>query len=332
MSGKHTDATEALVEAAERAQRAPSLLNTQPWRWRVHDDVLNLYADRSRQIRSIDPDGRLLTLSCGAALHHARAALAAVGHDVVVDRFPRSGEKDHLARVHLIGSREPRPADVEVLRRMRLRRSDRRPFLATAPVPDETMSRLMRAAEAERASLYRVRPEQRPYLAAAARGAAAMESRMEDYQAELHAWTHRDRSTGEGVTAETVAAQVPRGVPLRDFAPGRETLLDPGWGDDAFAEFLIVATSADGPGEWLAAGEATSAVWLNAIGEGLAMSVMSDVVEVAGARALLRSLLDPPGFPQLVLRVGYDLQPTPVPATPRRRAEEVIERRRRPEP
>jgi hypothetical protein len=96
------------------------------------------------------------------------------------------------------------------------------------------MATLRRAAEQEHASLYRVRPEQRSFLTAAAREAANTEHGMDDYHGELARWTHR-RSQGEGVPAETVAAQVPREVPLRDFAPGRETLLDPGWGDDRFA-------------------------------------------------------------------------------------------------
>ena len=49
-----------LTRAAEVAGKAPSILNTQPWRWVVRDGVARLYADRSRQLRALDPDGRLL--------------------------------------------------------------------------------------------------------------------------------------------------------------------------------------------------------------------------------------------------------------------------------
>jgi hypothetical protein len=185
------------------------------------------------------------------------------------------------------------------------------------PVPEPAIAALRRAGEAEQASLYRVRPDQLPFLAAAARDAASIEGGMTDYQADLARWTHR-RSKGEGVPAETVAAQVAREVPLRDFAPERETLLDPGWGDDKFADFLIVTTRGDTPGDWLVAGEATSAVWLKATREGLVVSAMSDVVEVVPARAVLRTLLDSSQYPQLVLRVGVDMQPTPTPQSPRR--------------
>ena len=67
-----------LAEAVEHALRAPSVHNTQPWRWRVDAPSVHLYSDASRQLPNIDPDGRDLMLSCGAALHHCVVALAAV--------------------------------------------------------------------------------------------------------------------------------------------------------------------------------------------------------------------------------------------------------------
>jgi nitroreductase len=50
------------------AARAPSPHNTQPWQFRVRGDVIELLADCSRQLRRLDPEGRELTISCGAAL------------------------------------------------------------------------------------------------------------------------------------------------------------------------------------------------------------------------------------------------------------------------
>jgi hypothetical protein len=96
---------------------------------------------------------------------------------------------------------------------------------------------------------------------------------------------------------------------LGDFADGGETGLDPGFGDDRFADYPIVVTAGDEPIDWLQAGEATSAVWLTATANRLAMSSISDVVEVAGAWALFASLRDGTGHPQLVLRTGFQRQP-----------------------
>jgi len=163
-----------------------------------------------------------------------------------------------------------------------------------------------------------------PSLAAAVETAAAAEARMAAYQEDLREWTHRPRAAGDGVTAEAVTAHMGLPVRLRDFS-GEETLLDPGFGTDRFAEFLVLATASDTRYDWLRAGEATSAVWLAATAAGLVGSVMSEVIEVPDARALVRRLLPAPGHPQLVFRVGVDMQPPPYPKSARRPPSDVIE-------
>lgn len=313
----------ALAKAAEEAGLAPSILNTQPWRWRVAGGVLELYADPSRQVVSIDPDGRLLTVSCGAALHHARVSLLAAGREPQVSRLPAARTPGLLASVRIAGEHHVRPDDERDHRSLRRRRSDRRPFAANVPVAEDVLAALRSAAEKEHARLHRIGKDQLEFMAAAARGAQTAEAKDERYQEDLAAWTTRSRATGEGVTPETIVAPVPRPVPVRDFAPDGEVLLDPGFGDDRFAEYLVVATDGDEAVDWLRAGEATSAVWLAATARGLAVSAMSEVVEVPGARVLLRRLLGGRGHPQLVLRVGVDVQPAPPPASPRRRAGKV---------
>jgi hypothetical protein len=63
------DETKALFrKAVERASLAPSVHNTQPWRFVVRPTVLELHADSDRQLRALDPTGRQLVISCGCAL------------------------------------------------------------------------------------------------------------------------------------------------------------------------------------------------------------------------------------------------------------------------
>jgi nitroreductase len=63
----------------ERAVRAPSVHNTQPWRWRVNGTQVDLLADYNRQLVYADPARRDLMISCGAALHHFQVAAAGLG-------------------------------------------------------------------------------------------------------------------------------------------------------------------------------------------------------------------------------------------------------------
>lgn len=324
--GPSTGYGELLRDVVAKAGRAPSILNTQPWRWRIHEDRLELLADRSRQVTAIDPDGRLLTLSCGAALHHARVVLAAAGHELEVTRHPDPDQPNLLARLRLTGApHEVSWEDTYLHRSIRNRRSDRRPFPATAPVPADTRAALDRVAQAERAWLHHVPAGQIIYLRSAAVLAQRAQSADDTYLRELRAWAHRRRASGEGVPPDTFVAAVDRPVPLRDFSLDEEIMHHPGLGDDQYAEYLVLATPADRPIDWLRAGEATSAVWLTATYRELAVSVLSDVVEVPDAREVVRSLLLRPGYPQLVLRVGFDMQPTPPKASPRRPWEDTID-------
>src|SRR4051812_15735370 len=87
----------ALEDATDLVLLAPSVHNTQPWRVELHDDRLDLRADRSRQLTTVDPLGRELVISTGSALMNARIGLAAAGWDARCDRFPRSDDPDLLA-------------------------------------------------------------------------------------------------------------------------------------------------------------------------------------------------------------------------------------------
>jgi hypothetical protein len=312
-----------LYESAAKATLAPSILNTQPWRWRVHPTYLDLYGDWERQVRSIDPDGRELTLSCGGALHHACVVLRARGLAPDVLRFPDAADPHLLARVH-VTAENASSTDLAEAATIGRRHSDRRLIAATYPVSQDVIDRLCRAAETFHARLHRVKGEQRPILRLAAAAAQEAQKGDEAYQGDLIAWTD-DRATGEGVPADTLVAKDARQVSLRDFAGGGETGLHAGLGDDTFADFLVLATTGDQRSDWLLAGEAMSAVWLTATAHTVAASVLSDVIEVPDARAMVASLLPVQSHPQLVLRIGIAAHPTPPPASPRRRPETVID-------
>ncbi len=314
----------ALRDAAAAALYAPSVLNTQPWRWRLRESTLDLHRDVSRQLRSIDAIGRLATVSCGGALHHAHVLLSGRGYEVKIRRFPDGTNPNLLARVAIAAADEVDRRDFEMARAIRDRRSDRRPIAADSRIDDAQLHVLESAATRQGASLYRVTETQRPFLRSAVDRAQSIEGRNEAYRRDLYAWT-LERPRGAGVSFVSVVAPVARPVALRDFADGGEAGLDPGFGDDRSADYLIVVTAGDEPIDWLRAGEATSAVWLTATANRLAMSAISDVVEVAGARALLASLIEGPGHPQLVLRTGFQRQPTPPPPSSRRELRDVLD-------
>jgi hypothetical protein len=168
-------------------------------------------------------------------------------------------------------------------------------------------------------------PEQVGFLAHAVREAAHIHDDSESYRDEMAAWTtYRNPVGRDGVPPTAAVPQVPRTVPVRNFAPDSQPLLEAGPGDDRYTTYLAFATATDTRTDWLRVGEAVSAVLLTAAGLGIASSVLSEVVEVPGARALLHALVAPAGFPQLTVRLGLNASAPEAPLTPRRACAEVI--------
>ena len=76
----------SLESAVALACRAPSLHNSQPWRWVVGRFGLSLFSDPDRLLPATDDFGRQMVISCGAALNHLEVAFAAQGWDIEIDR------------------------------------------------------------------------------------------------------------------------------------------------------------------------------------------------------------------------------------------------------
>jgi len=323
-SGTERPHATVLAEAAAAARTAPSIHNTQPWRWRVFPDALELYADRSRQLRHADPEGRLLAISCGAALHHARVALAAEGWRPEVTRFPDPGDADLLARLTLAERVEVTPAAMRTFQATEVRHTDRRPVTDEA-VDAPTLAAISRAATAEGARLHRLAPDQLVELAAAAVQAQSAELVDPDWRAELEYWAGSAHQVGVGVPEAAIPSSAPQTtVPGRDF--GHPGTLPVGAGHDRAAVYAILYGDEDSPARWLRGGEALSAAWLAATELGVSVLPLSAAVEVTGTRITLRRLLSGLGYPYLVLRFGVADPEHQGPAhTPRLPSQQVVE-------
>lgn len=319
---------QALYAAVEAARHAPSLHNAQPWRWRIAGRIAELYADSARAVPVADPLGREQRLSCGAALEHARIALAAAGWHVLITRLPDPDRPDLIARLHLAGRTEPDTGTMELAAAIPHRRSDRRPY-APDPVPDAAVTALVEAALHENAALLPVTdPDQRIQLAVLASRAATIQEGEPGYAEELARWTGT-RPDAAGVVPGVVPhLEQPRhsDVPLRDWALRTPGTLATAPGVDEQPLWCLLATDTDTVADQVRAGEALARVLLTAASLGLATSVQSQPVEVPGIRLQLEHwLLAGLGHLQALVRVGWpDPDAAPQAAAPRRALTDIL--------
>jgi nitroreductase len=284
---------------------------------------MELWAVRERQLPITDPLGRMLTISCGAALHHARLALAAEGWQIAVERVPRD-DANLLARIEVIGRVPATPEAMRLLQTARIRHTDRRP-VSSIPVESTAIESLRRTADAEGAHLHVLRDENVADLAAAAARAQAVEDLDMSWRQEMRYWAGGGHAPGVGLPDEVIPATQPAvTVADRDFGHGGT--LPVSEEHDRAAAYAILYGDEDAPPGWLRGGEALSAIWLVAIENRLSVLPLSAVIEVAETRHQLRRMLSDLGEPYLAIRLGVpDPDHAGPPHTPRLPADQVVD-------
>lgn len=301
------------------ATLAPSSHNTQPWIFEYDHLRVRLVADRTRALPVNDPHDRELTISCGCALLNLRAAAAAEGLGLALEPFPDSAEEDLLAEVRVSEDRERVLAALSPA--IAKRRTYRKRF-AERDVPEEAVSALIAAAEAEGAWLDHLAEEARRAAAAALVSEGdAIQWSDPSWRRELAAWMHPRRS-GDGLTIPWVPASL-AAVVVRSFDMGDGI----GAQDQELAEaspvLAVLGTAGDSAADWLRAGQALERVLLTATAHGLQASYLNQPLQVAKLRPRLRDLCRPDGAPQILLRLGYANEE--LPPSPRRPLAEVME-------
>jgi nitroreductase len=312
-----------VADLVAAATLAPSMHNTQPWRFRYQpaSQTIELYADPARMLQFGDPDGRAAHIACGAALLNLRLAAVVAGRQPVLRLIPADTQRLLLATVRLAGPGQARPDEIELHAVIPERHTNRFPF-SGRPVPPGILAELTEAARLEGAVLHVPGRQEAARLLRLAREAERDLLAQPGYRAELARWAGGDRDR-DGIPGMALAPHDPAGAaPVRDFAPDRPGPVRYAWFEDQ-PQLAVLCTPSESRSDWLRAGQALQRVLLTATLRGIAASPLTQPLETADAW-----LVRDPGsgfeYPQMILRVGYGL---PVPRTPRRPVSELLDTR-----
>ncbi|WP_454561343.1 Acg family FMN-binding oxidoreductase [Mycobacterium haemophilum] len=307
------------------ACRAPSVHNSQPWRWVLEGAVLRLFVDPRRWVRSTDRSGREAIISCGAVLDHLRIAMVAAGWQANIDRFPNPNNRDHLASVEFSPLEFVTDAQRKRAEAILQRRTDRLPL--GLPTYWASFEPVLRSSMDESIAMLDVLADElRPQLAEASQLTEALRRDDVSYHAELQWWTS-PFALAEGVppdalpsVSERQRVDVARDFPARSNAE-RRVEVEVDW-----SKILVLSTAEDSRAEVLGCGEVLSTVLLECTMAGMATCTLTHLIELDESRDIVRGLIGERGEPQVLIRVGIAPPMEELPAaTPRRPLDDVLE-------
>ncbi|GAA1784311.1 nitroreductase family protein [Luedemannella flava] len=309
-------------QCLEAAIAAPSIFNSQPWRFRVGAAGVDVLVDRARAVKIIDEYGRERLISVGAAVFNLRVAMLSLGRTPVLRPLPDGPPAVRVA--HVTPGRPVPVSDTAaaLARAIPRRHSNRRPF-AEVPVEPWVLDEVVEAARAEGAELTICDAVTREDVLDVVRFAEQRWRGDPRYLAELAWWTRWEYGRADGVPPEAHGpyAQA-EGMPVRDFGlatPGRRRAVEP---FERASSIAVLTTDADDPAAWLRAGQALQRVLLTATVRGLATTPFTQPLEIPALRRFVCGPGDP-RFPQAIVRLGYG---PPCAPSPRRPLHEVLVR------
>lgn len=310
----------SLRDCLTAAIAAPSIHNTQPWLFRPFRGGIDVFADQSRRLDVIDPRGRELFISVGAALLNLRLAILARGRTPLQQLLPDPGEPDLVARILIGPPCEPTDTVRLLAQAIPRRHTIRKPFTDDS-VPLDVMHDLVAAADAEGGRLVVPDEATGEAVLSLVRTAEAQARRNPEYWRELAEWTHSSRHRHDGVPPEAFGPwSALEAVPIRDFGllePVRHRMVA---SYEEQPTIAILYTVGDQPVAWLRAGEALQRTLLTACVRGVSTTLMTQPLEVPWMRAQLDDTAMGSAA-QAIIRLGYGPPGAP---TPRRPLEHVI--------
>jgi nitroreductase len=299
---------------------APSTRNTQPWRFRVDRERIEIRADLTRWHSVADPDRRELYLSLGCAIENLLVAAEQFGFRHAVAYLPAWPDEEVAAAVAFRPGGRGTPERLGLtLRTLLARRSAHGRFSSEEVCAADLMALGQCLTESDLELSFATQPERRRVIQGLHRIAHEIALADPAYRDELANWVEGgafgtpwpiSRLGRAAIASGRVARQLAR---FDAIAVGSAPLL-----------VLISSRDDDRPSQ-IRSGQLLERLWLAATARGLGLQPVSAALAVPRLRSRLSSLMGA-RFPwaQQLVRVGLARHPSGH-RTPRRPLDEVID-------
>lgn len=299
-----------LAYLVSRAILAPSIFNTQPWKFEVDENGVDVYADRTRQLVVADPEGRELAISIGAAVYILRLGMKAHGMRPLVDYKPDHSKPDLLARVTCQGVTDIDGESQSLFDEVGLRQTATGQ-MDSAPIDLEELKSLRNATQDEHVRFEWIKDVSlRGMVVEMVREGDRLLFHDQKYREEFAAWmrpngaTQFDGVPGEAMGYGDIAAGAAPWI-VKHFDVGAFMASQ----DSEYAENApslgVFCTKHDDLANWLDTGQALCHFELLASHYGLVCSVFNQPMQVVGLRARFAREHGFCAFPQAFIRVGF---------------------------
>lgn len=287
---------------------APSGHNTQPWKFGIVPEGIEVFADFTRRLPQADPADRELLMSVGAAIMNLRVAAAHFGFESTVVYGSSPCDTPAVATIKLRETCGPDKLLGRLFPAIRTRRTNRQPFDGE-PIGPDSVSALCDLTDQYPEFVHVLLPHDKARIAELVAQAGPIQMANRAVREELADWV---RSAGtdasDGIDAgafgfpsvlSPAAASVIRRVNLGGINARHDAALI------GATPLLVMITAADDRVSLLEAGQVVEQLLLTVTLTGLQYSFMNQPVQVDALRKLLAPVVASPHPPQLLLRIGY---------------------------
>lgn len=280
--------------------------NTQPWKFALQGNAIEIYPDYSRELKVVDPNHRELWISLGCALENLLVAARAAGYAAEVV-YPDSAD---VIRVNLI-SDTPQPTPLfDALPNRQNTRSE----YDGRPIPASDLDRILSLPVEPGVSLrFVTAPNERETLVEYVNQGNLSQYADSAFVDELIAWLRFNKK--DALAALDGLYSVCSGNPEvpgwlgRMFVAGTK----PQQQADADAKKLrssaaavVIASETDDQSAWVRTGQVYERLALQTTALGIKSAFLNQPIEVTALRSQFQSALGlGASLPQLLVRLGY---------------------------